>query len=312
MTRHDEQPEFLPPRESDLPRPAGPAERPGPETPPPPPSGPPLPAAQPGAHDPGSRKGVLLKISLMVAAPVLVIALVALVVVGITSLGSRLGERVATGSSRGATPSAPARTTDPPTPTPSHTTAPTKPVVAGWQPVVHTKRGVAYDVPRDWEVNTPTTIVGFEDPGGGHPLAMSGSADYASGYCTNSGSGIWRAVSGVAAAPKSGSLREVAKVAASTWGNVYDDPSKGIHAVADDGRAKPLRVKGAKAYHSRVEVTVSGGDACTPSRALVDVVAVRGEHTNGIFVLAAHQGTRQDEGRATINKIVSSVRVYEK
>lgn len=311
MTRNDDHPDFLPPRESDLPRPAGPAERPEPETPlPPPPSGPPLPAEQPGAHDSGSRKTVALKVGLLVAIPLLVIALIVLAVVGLRSLSGSLNKQVAAGPSDPPTPSQPATTTRPPTPTPSPSRTPTQAVVKGWQPVVHAKRGVAYDVPRDWEVNTPTTIVGFET--NGNRLAMTGSADFASGYCTDEGSGIWRGVSGVAAAPKSGSLPSVAKVAASTWGNVYDDPSKGIHAVADAGEPKPLHVKGAKAYHSRVEVTVTGGDACTPPKALVDVVAVRGGATNGIFVLVADQGDKLDEARTTLDKIVSSVRTYKK
>lgn len=316
MTSHDDdRPDFIPPDEADLPRPVP---RSGPETPPLPSAGlppaPPLPAAQPAAHDPGSGRAAALKIALFVTIPVVVIiAMILLAVIGIRSLESSVKKHVASGLTDPPSPSAPAATTNPPTPTPSPTTAPAKPKVAGWWPVVHAKRGIAYDVPHDWEVESADTIVGFEDVGKHkETLAMSGAAEYAAGYCTNDDSGVWRAVSGVAAAPKSGSLPAITKAAAESWGGVYDEPESGIHAVADAGAVRPLRVKGAEAYHSRVTVTATGGDACAAHAALVDVLAVRGPHSNGIFVLAADQGAKADEDRATLNKIVKSVRVYRK
>jgi hypothetical protein len=275
------------------------------------PPGLPLPADQPGAHDTGSRAGVALKMTLFIAAPVLVVVIIALAVVGIRSLGSRMMPHVSAFGTESPTPSKPAATTNPPKPTPSHTTPPTKPVLAGWQPVVHTKRGVAYDVPRGWEVNSPGTIVGFENVGASNStLAMSGSAEYGSGYCTNSSSGTWRAVTGIAAAPTGGDQAAQTKSLAEAWGNVYDEPSKGIHAVADPSRTKPVRIKGAHAYHIRVSITVTGGDACTPHRARVDVLTVRAPHTNGAFILSTDQGTHADPTSKTIAKILSSVRVY--
>jgi hypothetical protein len=303
----DDDPEFFPPRASDLPGPAPPPE-PGPAPFAQPPA-PPLPAAQQAARDDGSRRGVLLKVAL-IATPAIVVIIV--LVVGLIGLSHRFTSHVlSSGTSSSPTPSAPAATTDPPKPTPSATTPPTKPVVAGWQPVVHAKRGVAYDVPRGWEVNSPGTIVGFEGVGASNrTLAMSGSAEYGSGYCTSSGSGVWRAVSGVAAAPKTGDLAAQTTSLAQAWGSVYDEPSKGIHAVADPGRAKLVHVKGARAYHVRVAVTVTGGDACTPHRARVDVLTVRAAHTTGAFVLASEQGATADPTSRTIARILSSVRAY--
>lgn len=315
MTSPDDRPDFIPPDEADLPRPVPRDES---RTPPFPSAGlppaPPLPAAQPSAHDPGSGKTAALKIALLVTVPlVLIVAVIGLAVIGVRSLERSVNRHVASGVTLAPTPSKPAATTNPPTPTPSPTTAPAKPKVAGWWPVVHAKRGIAYDVPHDWEVESADTIVGFEDVGKDKKtLVMTGAAEYAAGYCTNDASGVWRAVSGVAAAPKSGSLPAITKAAAESWGAVYDEPSSGVHAVADAGPVKPLRVAGAKAYHSRVTVTATGGDACAAHAALVDVVAVRGPHSNGIFVLAADQGDKPDENRATLNKIVKSVRVYKK
>ncbi|MGW7070809.1 hypothetical protein ACWGII_33745 [Streptomyces sp. NPDC054855] len=63
-----------------------------------------------------------------------------------------------------------------------------KPVVKGWQVVVNPKWGTAFDVPADWEVQTPDTLIGFEDAEKGaeaKPLiTMSAPAYYKSKWCS--------------------------------------------------------------------------------------------------------------------------------
>ncbi|MFH8486639.1 hypothetical protein [Streptomyces longisporoflavus] len=62
-----------------------------------------------------------------------------------------------------------------------------KPVVKGWQVVVNPKWGTAFDVPADWEVQTPDTFIGFEDAkkGDGTTLiGMSAPAVYKSKWCS--------------------------------------------------------------------------------------------------------------------------------
>ncbi|MEV8320846.1 hypothetical protein AB0Q95_42515 [Streptomyces sp. NPDC059900] len=62
-----------------------------------------------------------------------------------------------------------------------------KPVVKGWQVVVNPKWGTAFDVPADWEVQTPDTFIGFEDnkKGDGTTLiGMSAPAIYKSKWCS--------------------------------------------------------------------------------------------------------------------------------
>lgn len=309
MTRDDE-PEFLPPHPVDLPERVAPSG--GDQAGWPAPPEPPLPADTTSAHDGGRGGARHVKTAVIIAIPALLVAIVVLAGFVVAHLGDSLKSHVAEGLTASPTPSGPAATTDPPTPTPGATKAPAKAVVKGWQPVVHAKRGVAYDVPRDWEVNSASTIVGFEDTSAGTRLAMSGSAEYGAGFCTKSSSGVWRAVAGVAAAPKSGSLAAATAALASAWGNVYDEPSRGIHAVADRSRARPMRVKGARAYHSRVLITVNGGDACTPGRALAEVIMIRGPHTNGAFILVSDQGDEPDPRPETLAKIASTVRVYHR
>ncbi|KOV57068.1 hypothetical protein [Streptomyces sp. MMG1121] len=80
-----------------------------------------------------------------------------------------------------------------PTPTSSVTDDPRgisteKPTVAGWKVVVNAKWGIAYDVPADWSVQSPTLEVGFtDDKGDGtKPLIlMSGTAEDQPKWCSS-------------------------------------------------------------------------------------------------------------------------------
>jgi hypothetical protein len=64
-----------------------------------------------------------------------------------------------------------------------------KATVAGWKVVVNPKWGTAFDVPADWEIETPGTLIGFEKnnaKAGDKPLiTMSAPAYYKSKWCTS-------------------------------------------------------------------------------------------------------------------------------
>jgi hypothetical protein len=64
-----------------------------------------------------------------------------------------------------------------------------KATVPGWKVVVNPKWGTAFDVPADWEVETPGVLIGFEDKSkdaGSKPLiTMSAPAYYKSKWCTS-------------------------------------------------------------------------------------------------------------------------------
>ncbi|MCX4668837.1 hypothetical protein OG453_19525 [Streptomyces sp. NBC_01381] len=63
-----------------------------------------------------------------------------------------------------------------------------KPTIEGWQVVVNPKWGTAFDVPADWAVQTPDTMIGFEDSAGDgmKPLiSMSAPAIYKEKWCTS-------------------------------------------------------------------------------------------------------------------------------
>ncbi|MDX3452930.1 hypothetical protein PV396_13375 [Streptomyces sp. ME02-8801-2C] len=64
-----------------------------------------------------------------------------------------------------------------------------QPTIAGWKVVVNPKWGTAFDVPADWEVKSPGTLIGFEDDNakaGAAPLiTMSAPAYYKSKWCVS-------------------------------------------------------------------------------------------------------------------------------
>ncbi|MQA96101.1 MAG: hypothetical protein GEV11_16160 [Streptosporangiales bacterium] len=195
-----------------------------------------------------------------------------------------------------------------PEPSESPTTPPIEPKVKGWQPVVHAERGLAYDVPEDWDVNSAGTIIGFENKNG--PLvAMRGSADYQRGFCPGeSGSSLGGA--GVAKRAE-GDLARAARDRASEWASAgYTDEERGVVPDIMVGTPEPVRIKGAKAYHAKALVEVDSPGRCDASSALVHVVAARGGGADGVFVLYADRGMPDSLTENTIDKIVGSVRVY--
>ncbi|GAA3242637.1 hypothetical protein MTQ10_05280 [Streptomyces sp. XM83C] len=63
-----------------------------------------------------------------------------------------------------------------------------KPTVPGWKVVINPKWGIAYDVPADWQVNSPTLSKGFEEDNADDLkpiIVMSGTAEYKSKWCTS-------------------------------------------------------------------------------------------------------------------------------
>lgn len=63
-----------------------------------------------------------------------------------------------------------------------------KATIPGWKVVVNPKWGTAFDVPADWEVDSPGMTIGFEDdkdPSGKPLIVMSAPAYYKSKWCTS-------------------------------------------------------------------------------------------------------------------------------
>ncbi|MFG3281186.1 hypothetical protein [Streptomyces sp. NPDC048111] len=73
-----------------------------------------------------------------------------------------------------------------PAPNPRGAGTEVKPVIAGWKVVVNPAKGEAFDVPPDWEVDSPTMSVGWSDKAdknGFGGMTMSAPAYYKSSWC---------------------------------------------------------------------------------------------------------------------------------
>ncbi|MFF4183103.1 hypothetical protein ACFYZ9_07930 [Streptomyces sp. NPDC001691] len=74
-----------------------------------------------------------------------------------------------------------------PAPNPRGAGTQVQPVIAGWKVVVNPTKGDAFDVPPDWEVDSPGMSVGWSDkadPNGFGGMMMSAPAYYKSKWCT--------------------------------------------------------------------------------------------------------------------------------
>jgi hypothetical protein len=96
--------------------------------------------------------------------------------------GQKVTDKPSATASRTASPSAAAGGDNP------RGTEDEKATVPGWKVVINPKWGTAFDVPADWEIESPDTITGFEDDKdtSGKPLiTMSAPAYYKSKWCSS-------------------------------------------------------------------------------------------------------------------------------
>ncbi|MET9364227.1 hypothetical protein ABZX93_25405 [Streptomyces sp. NPDC006632] len=146
----------------------------------------------PGPPQPPNNKKKTTLIAIVAAAAVVVAAAVTGVVVlkdDGKSTDQADGKDKKSPSASGSGPAAPSS----PAANPRGAGTDVKPVIAGWKVVVNPTRGDAFDVPPDWEVDSPGMSVGWSDdadPNGFGGMMMTSPAYYKSKWCTTkSGSG---------------------------------------------------------------------------------------------------------------------------
>ncbi|MEU5365090.1 hypothetical protein ABZ354_16720 [Streptomyces sp. NPDC005925] len=145
------------------------------------------------AQPPGGGGGNRTKLIAIIAATAVV------VVAGVTGflvLGGDEDDTAGSGGTKGgggatvsASPSEPGKPTESATGSDDNPrgTETEKPTIPGWKVVINPKWGTAFDVPADWEVQSPGLTIGFEDDKSddGKPLiVMSAPAIYKSKWCT--------------------------------------------------------------------------------------------------------------------------------
>ena len=195
-----------------------------------------------------------------------------------------------------------------PTTGPSTSVSAPPPKVPGWQVVVADKPGIAYDVPPGWKVDTPDTIIGFEDQQGNPLVGMNYAASYKDGYCAGS-SGSTRGGTGVNSTTTT-DPGQAATDTAQKWANAGYTSTSNVPPTITAGTPQPITVAGDSGMLVRDTMTVTASTSCDPPSAEVDVVALPLQGNTGcaLFILYADQGTPDSASQQDIQQIIGSLR----
>ncbi|WP_433562069.1 hypothetical protein ACQP1O_31770 [Nocardia sp. CA-151230] len=241
----------------------------------------------------------------------LVIALIAVSVLGLVAIlvvATMTPAHTVTGTALPADQYGPQDTATRTKPLPTTTTSAPRSTIAsltpGWQTSYSISRNAVYDVPQDWTVPTPTTIVGFE--GGGGRVVMSGAAELSPKACDGHHS---KAIAGVTGS-KLGDVSAAAKDVAGSWATVAgtnDDRPNSTHTLSN---VETLTVQGKPAAHVTATLANPGPNDCShPATSIVHAVAVPGNNGQSVvMVLYADQGTDGTATDDTIRTMFNSLR----
>lgn len=195
----------------------------------------------------------------------------------------------------------------PKTTTPTTTTAPKAvipAVVPGWQTAYSISRNAAYDVPADWNVRTPTTIVGFED--GGNRVVMSGASNFREKAC---GDYSPRAIAGVTGS-RLGIPADAARAVADNWAKVAaSDEGKVAGQISLSG-AEELTIQGRPAAH--VTATIANAapyDCKNTASAVLHAVAIAANNGQSVvMVIYADQDVSDAATADTMRQMFMTLR----
>ncbi|MEU8590422.1 hypothetical protein AB0C59_25980 [Streptomyces sp. NPDC048664] len=195
-----------------------------------------------------------------------------------------------------------------------------KPTVPGWKVVVNPKWGTAFDVPPEWAVQSPDTIMGFDDTkkkSGNSAIVMSAPAVLKEKWCTSDEDKDGRldntalAVTGTKGAGGAKDTDQTALVTVPWWVyGGYTQPD--TKSITVDKKAKPYTtaagVKGSVAW-ARSRNTPQKGKCDSDGKA----ITFGFRNSTGDFVswsFYGATGVKDEVPDATILKILSTVRLH--
>lgn len=253
-------------------------------------------SAAPGdGRRPGHRRGAMLVVGLSV--------LTLLVVAALVGIGDQTGQSVVS--------ALPTATSFPALPPPiTQPRLPVAPTVQGWQGVGVAKYHVAYDVPPTWKVETPGTIVGYDDPQGQPLVVMGGVSTYKEGFCAGRRYS-YRAHVGFTRSDRSDPV-QAARQTVQDWADAgYSDKQAGGTAQLDLGRATAVRVGGGAITATEVtgRVTVQQPKDCDANSVAVTGVAMALPGGGLVVcVVEADQDVPDALPAADLAKIIATIR----
>ncbi|WP_324785168.1 hypothetical protein [Streptomyces sp. H51] len=280
-----------------------------------------------GGRNPGSDGGYRAKAVAVAAAAAVVVAAG---VAGSLFLGGGRGERDDVGGGNGkASASAPRGATASVTASASASGGGAgKPTVPGWKVVVNPEFGTAFDVPPDWDVESPSLVIGFHDSKadygdrknwGKFLIAMSGTVIFRNDLCLSDSDQDGRvestavAVAGSKGAEGAEGTGDAALRQARAWVYAgYTQPDR--KSIVSDRAAKPYTtrsgLKGSVAWARSVNTPQK--DRCA-----TDGKAVAFGFRNSAGGLAAWclfgaTGVKGELPDSTIRKILGTVRLHGK
>lgn len=251
-----------------------------------------------GEREPGVLRRNVFRISITVGAVLLVIVFV---LVGMSGPGRQGGS---------ALPPYPTYPSFPPlTLPPTQTRVPVPPSVPGWQGVAVPKYDVAYDVPPDWKVETPGTIVGHEDPTGKPLVVMSGVSTYKDGFCTDHPYS-YRAHLGFSRTDLSDPA-QAARNAVQSWADAgYSDQITGGSALVTMSAPTKVPVDGGRSTGTQVTglVAVPYPRECDAPNVMLNAVAAHTPAGLVVCLTEADQDAPAALSPADLSKIVGTIR----
>lgn len=254
---------------------------------------------------------------IVAAAAVVVVAVGVVTTLLLVDSRSDPGTPIAATTSTPPPPSSSSSSTKRPSPRPTTSKTPTEvkdilvePVVEGWQGVLSPKEGVAYDVPPDWKVQTPGTIVGFEDNDGKPAAVMHGVSTYKDGACPGA-RGSYRGHVGFATADElaldvaaRGGVKLFAESAA-----LNPDGSKAPVVVNEIAPRKVGQGK-VDAVTATAVLTVTQPGECPSPSVLFTSVAFKVGTRTALFVMYMDQGVPDALPAEVAEKVIASLRPH--
>ncbi|MGW5001870.1 hypothetical protein ACWEP8_29860 [Streptomyces hydrogenans] len=196
-----------------------------------------------------------------------------------------------------------------------------QPTIPGWKVVHNPTYGTLFDVPPEWEVGKPTMRAGFEDAekGDGSPLVvMSGPADLKSEWCAVDSDKNGRPeYSGLAGAGTKGNqgakdTDSAARGQAGMWvwaAFAQHMPEKSIRISKATPYTTASGLKGSMA--TATAPGVKKRNKCDTDGKSIAFTFLNAENDFSTFVLYAADGVKDELPDATIQKILSTVRLSE-